>query len=351
MTEKTNHALIATTAVAAAVGCFTTFKLYKQWKQICYEKERGLMDHAGEINPNDLEVLARSNNYSLKKSAEQVLSDRMVSGRHLPYLLQRCVSDNKTERKKAMCVLSIISKSKEYKSTLIKNNVLGVVFRCIGMISNDFQVAKLAEKCYADYEIEQTLKFSIVTIFDLVSDSERYLKKFFKSCKELVGFLLELICDPSDSITTDVRRLSILILHQMMLNEEMRCNLISYGMIQRTCLCFLRTLGDAWLSRNCLQLLVMHINLFEDYVTEEFMQEMSQLGIIPVLIGCLKSDDPDLIYWSTGLIHEFLLKDLHRGNSVSMLLYSSGSQPQGCWSLLNRTSSYQQHGCSSKPLD
>ena len=316
MSERTNRSVVATTAFAAAVGCFATYKLYRQWKKICYEKERCLMDHANDIDAKDLEILARSGNFALRKSAEQVLTDRMVSGKHLTYLLQQCLSDDKTERKKALCVLSIISKTREFKAILVKNGVLNVVFKCIGMISDDFQVAKLAEKCYADYEIEQTLKFSVVTIFDLISENEKYLKKFFKSCKELVGFLLELICDPSDSINTDVRRLSILILQQMMQNEEMRCNLISYGMIQRTSLCFLRTLGDAWLSRNCLQILVMHINLFEDYVTEEFLQEMAQLGIIPVLIGCLKSDDPDLIYWSTALIHEFLLKDLHRGNNT-----------------------------------
>lgn len=271
------------------------------------------MDHAIEIDPKDLEILARSGNYALKKSAEQVLSDRMISGKHLKYLLQQCMSDDKTERKKATCVLSMLSKTREFKPILVKNDAFDVLYKSIGIVSDDFQVGKLAEKCYVDYEIEQTLKFSIVTIFDLVSESEKHLKKFFKSCKELIGFLLELICDPSESITTDIRRLSILILQQMMQNEEMRCNLISYGMIQRTSLCFLRTIGDAWLSRNCLQILVMHINLFEDYVTEEFLQEMAQLGIIPVLIGCLKSDDPDLIYWSTALIHEFLLKDLHRG--------------------------------------
>lgn len=313
MSEKTNRALIATTAVAAAVGCVATFKLYRKWQKICDEKERCLMDHAEGIDPKDLEILAHSGNYALRKSAEQVLTDRIVSGQHLNYLLEQCMSENKRERKKAACVLSIIAKTREFKKLLVKNNAFGVVFKCIRIISEDFQVAKLAEKCYVDYEIEQTLKFAIVTIFDLISESEKYLKKFFKSCKELIGFLLELICDPSDSITTDIRRLSILILQQMMENEEMRCNLISYGMIQRTSLCFLRTIGDAWLSRNCLQILVMHINLFEDYVTEEFLQEMAQLGTIPVLIGCLKSDDPDLIYWSTALIHEFLLKDLHRG--------------------------------------
>ena len=320
MSEKSNRALLATTAVAAAMGCVASFKLYRQWQTICNEKERCLMDHASEIDLSDLEILARSGNYALRKSAEQVLTDRMVSGRNLEYLLQQCLSDDVTKRKKAACVLSIISKTREFKALLVKSNVFGVVYKCIGMISEDFQVAKLAEKCYSDYEIEQTLKFSVVTIFDLISESEKYLMSFFKTCKELVGFLLELICDPSDSITTDIRRLSILILQQMMQNEEMRCNLISYGMIQRTSLCFLRTIGDAWLSRNCLQILVMHINLFEDYVTEEFLQEMAQLGIIPVLIGCLKSDDPDLIYWSTALIHEFLLKDLHRGNLHDNLL-------------------------------
>ena len=322
MSEKTNRALIATTAAAAAVGCLATFKLYREWQKIRFEKERCLMDHANDINAEDLEILARSGNYALRKSAEQVLADRMMTGKHLSYLLQQCLSENKTERKKALCVLSIVSKAREFKSILVKNNALRVVFKCIGMISDDFQIAKLAEKCYADYEIEQTLKFSIVTLFDLISENEKYLKKFFKSCKELVGFLLELICDPSDSITTDIRRLSVLILQQMMQNEEMRCNLISYGMIQRTSLCFLRTLGDAWLSRNCLQILVMHINLFEDYVTEEFLQEMAQLGVIPVLIGCLKSDDSDLVYWSTALIHEFLLKDLHRGNETLINTYS-----------------------------
>ena len=327
MADQSNHALIATTAVAASAGLVTTWKLYKDWQKIQMEKARNLPDHASEIDPKDLAILATSSNFALKKSAEQVLLDRMMTGEHLEFLLKQCNSPNQTEMKKAIAVLSLMSKSREFKQMLIKHNIFEVISKSINMMSDGFRMEKLDLRCYLDYEVQKTLHLCIVTLLDLVSDSEGKLKKFFKTCKELIAFLLELICDPSDTISSDIRRFSILILQQMIQHEQMRCNLISYGMIQRISLCFLRTLGDTWISRNCLQILVMQINLFEDYVTEEFLQEMAQLGIIPVLIGCLKSEDPDLIYWSTALIHEFLLKDLHRSKLCSNISSTSGLMP------------------------
>ena len=313
MENKPNRALIATTAAAAAIGCIATWKLYWQWKTLQRAEEKNLPELASKIDDEDLAILSYTNNTALKRSAEQVLVDRMMSEENLQYLLKQCCSEDEVQMKKAVTVLSILTKTNEFKPCLIKRGVFEIVTKCVSSISDGFQMVKLTEKCFNSYDVEQILKFSVVTVHDLVADSEANLTQFFNGSKEFVAFLLELISDPCDSISQDIRRLSIIILQQMMHNENMRLNLISYGMIQRTTLCFLRTIGDVGVSRNCLQILVMYINFFEDYLTEEFLQEMAQLGIVPVLIGCLKSDDSDLVYWSTALIHEFLLKDLHRG--------------------------------------
>eukprot|EP00794_Sanderia_malayensis_P008043 gene8043-8906_t len=334
MSGRSNRALLATTGVAAIAGCLVTWKLYQEWKHLQKEKEKSLPELAAQIEADDLAILTRSDHNALKRSAEQVLVDRMLHENHLQHLLKKCASHDEIEMKTAITVLSILTKTNEFKPCLIRCNVFNIVVDCVNEISEGFHIRKLSEKCKKNYNIEQTLKYCIVTVCDLVTDSEDTLNAFFNDNKIFVAFLLEIISDQSYNISQDIKRFCVLILQQMMQHESMRVNLISYGMIQRVTLCFLKTVGDTWLSKNCLQILVMYINFFEDYVTEEFLQEMAQLGIVPILIGCLKFDDSDIVYWSTALIHEFLLKDLHRSiisripdiiNTLYQILVSSES--------------------------
>ena len=325
MAEKTYKALAITTGAAAVLGTFAAWTLYNEWKkqQNTRDQRKDLIELANNITAEDLATLAYSDNITLKRSAEQILLDRLMHEENLRFTLNKCLHHDIKEVKKAVFVLNILAKSTDCKDKLVKCGVFETLVKCLKNISEGYKYKILAIKCKENYEMEQIVGQAVIAINDLITNETVYSIWFFSCGKELVGLFLEMIGDPSNKIAGYIKRWALLIIHQLMTCDITRFDLISYGIISRTTQCFLNTFGDPWQSRPCLQILVMlHTSLQDyanqDYANQEFLEEMAQHGILPALVGCLKSDDGEVIFWSTALLQEFCSKDVHR-NAISKM--------------------------------
>ena len=79
-----------------------------------------------EIRLEDLEVLVRSSNYSLRKSAEQVVLDRAMKNQNLDFIIGACYSQDEFQVLKAVVVLAMLVKNSERseREKLIDHGIL-----------------------------------------------------------------------------------------------------------------------------------------------------------------------------------------------------------------------------------
>ncbi|XP_032239903.1 uncharacterized protein LOC5514394 isoform X2 [Nematostella vectensis] len=301
MADESRKVFWLTVGLVSGVStAYCLSELRRILRQKCIRRQLSDMEDK-IIRLEDLEVLCRSTNLALKRSAEQLLLDRAMDKQNLEFIIHACFSADEMQVLKGVTVLGVLIKSSEYHRRLVDNGVIEGLAHCLNHSLAPGYI-KLSEDGYKDVKLQ---RIASSALFDLICDEESFKARLGHSSPQIVPTLLKLMFE---SKSKEVIRWSIFVAHQLSLCDEVRPALLENDVIGIVSQMVVRNQGDNVLMRLCLQTLVMCINTNEEGEIQQ-LREMASHGIVRPAVMCLKSDDSDLIYWAGALIHEYSVKD------------------------------------------
>lgn len=70
--------------------------------------------------------------------------------------------------------------------------------------------------------------------------------------------------------------------------------------------------GNQRLQKLCIHTLVLLTASNTPDGNRAVLEDLARRDVVATTIGCLSSDDPELLYWALCLLHELALKDIGR---------------------------------------
>ena len=248
-------------ALWIAAGIFSGFgtafclsELRRRLREKCSREPLSRLEDS--IRLADLEILARSSNTSLKKSAEQLLLDRAMKKQNLHFIVNVCYSEDEYQVLKGVTVLGVLVKSTEFKDRLVQHGVLETLAHCLEF-SYSRGYKTLAEMGGLDVRLQ---KLSSAALFDLLCDEDANKTRLVQANPSVVVAILQLMAKTKSK---EVMRWCLFDAHQLTLCETVRQELIISGAVPIVSELLVRNQGDAILIRLCLQMLVTFANASE----------------------------------------------------------------------------------------
>ena len=232
---------------------FCVTELRKFIREKCTRKPLSKMEDS--IRLEDLEVLVRSPNYSLRKSAEQVVLDRAMKDCNLEYIIKACYSSDEVQVLKAVVALSVLVKNSERaeRDKLIERGTLESLARSlVHSVEEGFK--ELVKIGGYDFRLQRCASESL---FHLVYDEDAAKIRLAQSNSSIVRALLKLI---SETRNKEVMRWSLFTIHQLAACESLRPHILDNGVIPIVSELLVRNQGDFVLMRTCLHTMVMFVN-------------------------------------------------------------------------------------------
>ncbi|KAJ3322831.1 hypothetical protein HDV06_002692 [Boothiomyces sp. JEL0866] len=188
------------------------------------------------ISLADLSKLTNCQVTSIRNSAMQILFDRAMSSKHLPFILECCQSEDDAKRKKAMIVIQQLVGSERNRGVLTRKKLLKILVRSL--------------KMDGDPEIH---RYAVASLYHLTLDN--------------------------DSVS------AILISKKIMnlLTEMVKLNF-----------------GNPTVQKLCFHAIVRILSTIEDEKeSTQILIELADLKLISLASGCLRNSDVELASWKT----------------------------------------------------
>ena len=321
MSDNSIYTLAVTTGFAALAGLYTAWSLRKGYKKLnnnggLSTKDPNSKIKLPEIKIEDLAPLISHYDIKIRKAAEQVLVDHASTQSFIAFLLEQCGSNDVETILKSTVVVKHLSKSSSVcKMLMLQQGALSVLAKTIKNISNDCKFELLMERCKEDVRYQEILAAVMSSIFQLTHEEIFPVMSIARENDVVHYILFNILSDESYLISPDTKRKATHIVLQLFLLEmvTLRKNLIDWGIIRKVTKCFINTIGlDNTESGLCLQILLQFIGNMENHA-ESFLKEMALLGILPHLVGLLRTNAADdLTRRAAVLIHEYCVNDVEK---------------------------------------
>lgn len=302
-----------TTGIAALLGGYAAWKIESEYKKLEENKQKDLSEVVHLIKIEDVGKLLDSDHVEVKRAAEKVLLQKAASREYFPNILNCCLSDDKEVVVKAVTAVLLLCKaSNQNKQFLLNRGGLKTLSKVIENISDGYQYKTLVTNCKKDVLLEKILMRTVGSIFHLTLNDPLAAMELSKEKGCVRDVLLHVLSDHGFHISTDVKRWSTYIIHQLVQSDAnmVKKPLRKWGVVTKTTLCLIRTLGDILLTQLCLQILVQYLNDTVDEIVQ-VCQEMASLGLLPHLVGLLRCEEEEnIIQLSAIIIHHFCCFDI-----------------------------------------
>lgn len=262
---------------------FCIAEVRKLIREKCTRKQLSQMED--NIRLEDLEVLVRSSNYSLRKSAEQVVLDKAMKNQNLDFIINACYSDDEFQVLKAVVVLAMLVKNSERseREKLIDHGILESLSHSL-VYSVQIGYRKLVEM--GGYEL-RLQRCASESLFHLIYDEEGTKVRLAQSNSSIVAVLLQLM---SETRNKEAMRWSLFTVHQLAACDSIRPELLSNGVIPSVSEMLVRNQGDFVLMRACLHTMVMFVNNnTEDEVVH--LKEMAKYDVFRPAVVSLRAGE------------------------------------------------------------
>ncbi|CAG8552108.1 2934_t:CDS:10 [Diversispora eburnea] len=223
-----------------------------------------------ELNLDDLAELTISDNLSLRNSAIH---------KFLPDMINCCNHPDPEIRMKAVITLQLLSRNEENKARLAKNKALEVLVRLLKVDDNR----------------EYTHRYAAIALYDLIAGDV---------VLGIIPTLANLLGGSNSLYDSETKSWSLMVIHQLSLYDRLHPQLVKEGFIPILANMSWQTFGSSTMPKYCLQALA-----------RKELNNLLDCNIVGLLSACLRnstenSDDGELLYWSMGLLHEFVIKDV-----------------------------------------
>lgn len=284
MAFDNKRALWIAAGILSGLGtAFCITELRKFIREKCTRRPLSKMEDS--IRLEDLEVLVRSPNYSLRKSAEQVVLDRAMKNHNLDFIIEACYSSDELQILKAVVALAVLVKSSERveKDKLIEHGILeSLAHALVDSVQLGFK--ELVKMGGYDFRLQ---KCASESLFHLVYDEDSAKIRLTRSNSSLVGTLLKLI---SETRNKEVMRWSLFTIHQLAACDSLRPQILDSGVIPIVSEMLVRNQGDFVLMRTCLHTMVMFVNNnTEDEMVH--LKEMAKYDVIRTAVVSLRAGE------------------------------------------------------------
>lgn len=260
--------------------CIAEFRKFIREK--CTRKPLSKMEDS--IRLEDLEVLVRSPNYSLRKSAEQVVLDRAMKDHNLDFIVNSCYSTDELQILKAVVALAVLvrnSAERVDRDKLVEHGVLDSLSHAL-VQSVQAGFKELVKMGGYDFRLQRCATESL---FHLIYDDDSAKIRLTQSNSSIVGVLLKLI---SETRNKEVMRWSLFTVHQLSACDSLRPRIVDNGVIPIVSEMLMRNQGDFVLMRTCLHTMVMFVNNnTEDEVAH--LKEMAKFDVFRPAVVSLRA--------------------------------------------------------------
>ncbi|KAJ8025727.1 ATP-dependent DNA helicase PIF1 [Holothuria leucospilota] len=222
------------------------------------------------ITNEQLAVLAKSPNVSLRQSAEQMLLDRILERKAFQQVIQGCRSKDENELFRACSVFCVVLKSVNFTVPLPFAEIVKLLTLCLQK-SLDREKYFTSRSCDSIFDIK-IQRMTLATVCDFLSDSVAKKDVLVQTCPEIIQVCLQLI---RESKNKEVLRYSILLLFQISglgTTKEVR----QAGAIKVLADRIITFHGDNIMQRITIQTIVILIGSVDDLCTDE-LTSMSYL--------------------------------------------------------------------------
>ncbi|XP_072025162.1 uncharacterized protein [Amphiura filiformis] len=297
MASNVRKGLVIAAGAVVFAGSVSVVHLWRKWIQRRSQKlEQRIEDGIGM---EQLSILAKSSNVSLRRSAEQLLLDRITRRENFKFVLLCCRSQDEEQVLKACTVLCVILKSVDYRSGGMDTYILNTLADCLVRSMDASSFAKRTSDTSAPERIQ---RMTLAAIFDFICDSDEK-KELLLNETESVSAILNLV---QQTRSKEVLRYAMFLLHQMAKCGSAHGYMIQSGAIPVFASLSVSQHGDNVLQKLCFQILVILLNTPGLNVEVFLKQIATQRVLIRAAVSC-KSDDGELAYWAIALLHEFAI--------------------------------------------
>lgn len=254
MAFDNKKAIWLTAGVLSGLGTMFCIREFRKFiKKKSTRKPLSMMEDS--IRLEDLEVLVRSANYSLKKSAEQVVLDRAMKDENIYFIIKTCYSKNELQILKSVVSLSVLVKNSERvdRDRLIERGVLGALSHAL-VNSVLIEFKELANMGGYDFRLQRCASESL---FHLIYDDDSAKIRLVEANSFIVEALLKLMAETRNK---EVMRWSVFIIHQLSACDSLRPLIIDNGVVSTVSEMLVRNQGDFVLMRTCLHTMLMFVN-------------------------------------------------------------------------------------------
>ncbi|ORZ37805.1 hypothetical protein BCR44DRAFT_73254 [Catenaria anguillulae PL171] len=243
-----------------------------------------------------LAELSQTTSILLRGSATKILLERAAHEPHLSFILEgaRQADDPKT-RLKSFTVLQHLAKLEDQRQLLLDQHVPELC--CSTLVD---------ETIPTDVYL---LKEAVVTLYELVCTDEQ-LRQHLIERHELMQGLRRCL---TISTHRDLLNWAVFLLHNLAMCESLQRTLATNNFIPLLGSSLRITYGNWTLQKLCLHALVRLIgSLDPPAVAQSALLSLAPFNLVSLLSAALRQEDPELVYWALGVVHECAVKDAFR---------------------------------------
>ncbi|RUS26433.1 armadillo-type protein [Jimgerdemannia flammicorona] len=216
----------------------------------------------------------------------------LEDNKYLPDIIKACQPHQRSEtRLKGVTTLQLLSRNENNKKILVDAGALEVLVNLLR--ATDIR--------------ETAQKYAAVAICDLVQSVD----------ERKVRIVQAGVLDPLKRVLTsdvvhnnELKYWSLMVVHQISLCDSLHHSLITDGFVPLLARMSRLTFGNTNMPKYCMQSLVRIVATTDTAEAKDLLTELLNHNIVSLISVCLRSDDVELIYWASGLMHEYVLKDV-----------------------------------------
>ncbi|KAF9122167.1 hypothetical protein BGW39_009985 [Mortierella sp. 14UC] len=236
-----------------------------------------------KISIDALAKLARSDSIVLQGSSVRILLSRAMHDENLRYILDTVAeSDSEEERWKGVTTLQLLTRSESNRTTLVESGALEVL---VGVLKDP-------------ENREKSHRYAAVSICELISGSDTRRRQVvqYGILEPLTRFLVKV--EPAN----ELQYWSLMGLH---------AELVRFSLVRTLAEMSRLSFGNANMPKICLESLVrLMVTMDDDDDVRWYLTELLDFDTVPLIATYIRSDDLELVYWTIGLIHEYVIKGI-----------------------------------------
>ncbi|KAJ3313259.1 hypothetical protein HDV04_002243 [Boothiomyces sp. JEL0838] len=239
------------------------------------------------ISLDDLRKLTDCQVTSIRNSAMQILFDRAMSSKHLPYLLECCQSEDNVKRKKAMIIVQQLVGSERNRGVLTRKKLPKILVKSL--------------RLDGDPEIH---RYAVASLYHLTLDNDKRKAKIvsYGVLDSLIKFLQD---EPNRY--SDLKFWSISLIHQFSQTDSVSAILIAKKIMNLLTEMVKLNFGNPNVQKLCFHAIVRILSTIDDEdESKQILLELADLKLISLAAGCLRNSDVELASWK--LFYKEILK-------------------------------------------